>query len=190
MQVTIKDNDKVWFAFSTEDDMSDSAPSEATNRENVPFRVINKENGEIAFFSDCVPGADMFLYDDEFWNREITPDSIVADMIPEIGKRFEENKLVVKDRWQTAMVISQGNRIFDVSACGVYRETDMACHGVNARHAYARLKTTEGKDTIERIKDVFLFQEDVNRRKYFPIVVVDNESCEMHVIEKENAICH
>lgn len=189
MLISINDNGKIWFAFATENDMTELAPSEATNRENIPFKVIDKDKGEIAFFSECKPCADMLLYDDKFWQREITPKSIICDMIPDMDQRFNDNNFVVMGRWMTTLTISQKDRMFDVSPEGLYRETNVACHGYGVEAAYARLAASKGKSALERLKDVFEFWGRVKRCDYFPIVVIDNESCEMQVVNKEDCVC-
>lgn len=174
MIIAIKEQDGVVLGYTNADSWNKLALQDYVDEENVAIRF--SKNGTAFAFSGMDGLSDALCYDDEFLNLEITPRSIVRDVIPYIKAKMKAiNKpLAENGSWGNALVISDGTHIYDISPkFGFFEADEYVCHGYHRGLIQSVLSSTVGLPAEERIVKVAQFSSDTTKENLFPLVIVD-----------------
>lgn len=177
MIIAIKEKDRVVVAFSNTDYWNGLAEQDYVDQENVAIKFTEKEKA-FAFAKSDVR-ADTLVFDDDFLNLEITPKTIIKDVIPYIKKRLEEIGKPLDDdgNWKNALIICDDNHIYDIDPFfGFYEADDYACHGYMVETLKSVLDATKHLSAKERILKAVRFASNSFKENFFPITITDTKN--------------
>ena len=186
MIIGIKDGEKALLAFVNERDGGRFSPQDFYDKENIPVGVVAGDEGTIYGFAHSLRSSDIFTCNQEFLSGEITPRGLICKTIPAMKKRLDEEGLVDGDDWRNCLVICQGNRVFDVDMRFLFQEnSDYVVRSYNSETMRSALEATKGLPARERVLKALAFAEDYLRIKLFPAAIVDTESRNLEIVERE-----
>jgi hypothetical protein len=125
------------------------------------------------------------LYDEELLNCEVSPKSIVKDIIPYIKERLKENDIPLDEGcWKNALVICDNEHIYDIGPKFVFREVhDFVCHGYREVDAViSALDATPSISAEQRIIKAVSFASKVYKENLFPLVITDTKDRKVKVV--------
>ena len=96
MIIAIKEKDKVVIGYSNAEAWGRLCEKDYVDEENVAIRFT--EDGKLFACADMNRRSDILLYDDEFLSKEITPKSIIREIIPYIKKKLKEFLQMVQNK--------------------------------------------------------------------------------------------
>jgi hypothetical protein len=122
----------------------------------------------------------LFIYEDDFIDADITPKSIVKEIIPYMKYKLDQNGLLVKEdgRWNNALTICCSNgRVYDIGVDFKFSEvSDYVCHGYRVDTIKSVLDATTNLSAEERIIKAVNFANKLHKENLFPIVITDTKS--------------
>ena len=187
MFIVIKEKDRVIVMSSVTDNIKRMANADMVCEDNRVIRV----NGDVIYcFSVAGRSADIFLYDDRFYEFEVSPESIVNDMIPYMYQKVRHEKDLDDKQWDNpcwdnALTIIKDNRIFDITPSFYFKEeNDFLVHGWNIEPVIGSLETTRGEDAETRIRKAVGLYRKVYYDTVYPCVVVDSKEMKLQIWEE------
>ena len=177
MIIAVKDKDKVVIGYTNTDCWSRLAEQDYVDEENVAIRF--SENGKLFAFSAMDGVSDALCFDDEFLGLEITPQSIVREVVPYIKDKMKKlNKPINSEgSWGNALVICDDEHIYDISPKFNFCEADdYVCHGFRVDIIKSVLDSTVGMPAKERILQAVQFVSAIHKESMFPLVITDTKS--------------
>ena len=190
MIIAIKDNDKVVVAYSNNDVYEKMEEKDSVDQENVAMRVL--ENGNVFGFVKMGCTTDMFIYDDEFLTKDITPNYILREVIPYMKKKMSQNykPYTEKNGMNNAMLICTSDRIFEIgNHMTLFEKESFACASWNHEEVLISvLDETEGLSAKERICKALDFVSKKYRSNFYPCVITDTKSKKVEVVANSDAI--
>lgn len=129
MIIAIKEKNKVVIGYTNLDTWDRLANTDYVDEENLAIRF--SKLGKVFACSDMDRRSDILLYDEELLNLEVSPKSIVKDIIPYIKERLKENDIPIdKGDWKNALVICDNEHVYDIGPKFAFREVnDFVVHG-------------------------------------------------------------
>ena len=185
MIIAIKDKDRVVIGYSLTDCWGKLAESDYVDTENFAIRF--SESGKVFACADMNRISDILLFDDDLINMEITPKTIVQDMIPYIKQRLKENDNPVDKEgcWRNALLICDNEHIYDIGPkFGFCEAKDYICHGYRVETIISVLDQTENLSPEERIIKALSFTCKLQKESWFPLVITDTKTKQFKFIYK------
>jgi hypothetical protein len=185
--IAIKEKDRVVVGYSNTDYWDKLTDADYVDEENVPIKFT--EDGTLISFAKMDRSTDIFMYDDEFLNHEITSKSIIRDVIPYMKNTLEKNNKPLDDegRWNNALVICRDDKIYDLDTRFVFRESDdYICHAFSYELIQSVLDGTIGLPAEERILKAVSFVNKIKKENLFPLVIVDTKTKQFKHIMTED----
>ena len=182
MIIAIKDKDKVVLGYLNADHWSSLAENDYVDEENVAIKFA--KSGKTFALCESDRRADLLLYEDSFLDIDITPKSIVNEVIPYIKCQLKENDIPIKNGcWGNALIICDNEHLYDVNTTFGFREIeDYVCHGYHVSVAKSVLDATTHLPAEERIIATVKFVEKICKEKLFPMVITDTKSKQFKTI--------
>ena len=177
MIIAIKDKDRVVVACSTVDSLDGISDLDYVDEENVALKF--SQTGKAFGLAIMDRRSDMLLYDEVFMGLEITPKTIVKDVIPYIQCELKENDKPVDEdgSWQNALVICDNEHIYDIDPkFGFSEAEDYVCHGYRVESLKSVLDATRHLPAEERIIRAVNFANKLHKENLFPLVITDTKS--------------
>ena len=177
MIIAIKDKDRVVMACSNTDSLDGLTDMDYVDEENVAIKF--SKSGKVFGFANMDRRSDMLLYDDVFMGLDITPQTIVKDVIPYIKCELKENDIPIAEdgNWQNALIICDNEHIYDIDPTfGFYEADDYVCHGYRVETLKSVLDATIGLPAEERILKAVSFASKLHKENLFPIVITDTKN--------------
>ena len=152
-----------------------------TNKDNVDeenLAIKFPKTGKVFACAEMNRRSDILLYDDEFLRKEITPKSIIREIIPCIKKKLKENDQALDEgRWKNALIICDNERLYDIDPLfGLYEADDYVCHGYRVETLKCVLDETTELSAEERIMKAIIFVSELHKESMFPIIITDTKS--------------
>ena len=158
MLIAIKENDTVIIGYTLREFYRNLTDSDCKERENIP--VYFTKSGAVFAFSSPYYATDELAFDDDFTSIEITPSSIIGEVVPFVKEKYKNNEEVInkKGNWCNEMVIVKDGRIFGIStAFEVLEFENSVCFGKRERAVSALLDGTKGLSAKERMQKCINF---------------------------------
>ena len=177
MIIAIKDKDRVVIGYTLADSWGKLTNSDYVDEENFAIRF--SKSGKVFACSDMNRSSDILLFDDEFVNMEVTPQTIVRAMIPYMRGSLNENGAPVDKEgfWKNALLICDDEHIYDVGPHFDFREVDdFICRGYGYEHVTSALDATAHLAPEERILNAVNFTSKVRKESLFPLVITDTKT--------------
>ena len=177
MIIAIKEKDKVVVGLSNNDGWVGFPNSDYIDPENVAIKF--SDSGKLFACADMNRRSDILLYDEEFLNKEITPKTIVRDIIPYIEKQLVKNDKPLDDdgRWRNALIICDNENLYDIDPMlGFYEADDYVCHGYRVEPLKSVLDETTNLSAEERIIKAVTFISELFKESLFPLIITDTKS--------------
>ena len=187
MLIAVKDKDRVVVMSTITDVIRQMSSVDMVCEDN---RLIKIKDGVIYCFTSFGHIADIFLCDDKLYEFEVSPESIVKDIIPYMYKKVRHEKGFDDKPWDepnlhNALTIIKDNRIFDITPTFYFKEeNDFLIHGWNVEHIIGSLETTRGEDAEIRIGKALDLYYKINLESLRPCIVLDSKSMKLQVWEK------
>lgn len=183
MIIAIKEKDKVVIGYTNLDSWGRLTNKDYVDEENLAIKF--SKTGKVFACSDMNRRSDILLYDDELLNCEVSPKSIVRDIIPYIKERLNENDIPIdKGDWKNALVICDNEHIYDIGPKFAFREVhDFVCHGYReAETIISVLDATPSISAEQRIIKAVSFASKMYKENLFPIVITDTKDGKLKVV--------
>ena len=182
MIIAIKEKDKVVIGYSNAEAWGRLSEKDYVDEENVAIKF--SEDGKLFACAEMNRRSDILLYDDEFLSKEITPKSIVREVIPYIKRKLEENDQALDEgRWKNALIICDNDKLYDVDPLFEFCEADdYVCYGYCVGTLKSALDETKELSAEERIMKAIIFASELHKESMFPIVITDTKSREFKYI--------
>lgn len=177
MIIAIKEEDKVVVGYTNCETWGSLGEEDYVDEENLGIRF--SKDGVLFGFEEMGVRSDIFLYDDEFMEEEITPKTVVREIIPYIKQRLEDNCLSLdkNGEWKNTLIICKDNHIYDIDRNFGFSEIDdYIAHGYKAETAISILDQTAGLSAKERILKVMEVIGRLTKMDLFPMVITDTKS--------------
>lgn len=177
MIIAIKEKDRIVVGYSNTDTWSCPADKDYIDEENVAIRF--SKDGKL--FACCITNrcSDIFLYDENFINAEITPKNITRNIIPRMKKKLQENHRPPDEdgQWENALVICDGCHLYDIDPLfGFCEADDYVCHGSRVEALKSVLDGTTTLSAEGRILRAVKFTSRFYKESLFPIVITDTKT--------------
>jgi hypothetical protein len=174
--IAIKEKDRVVVGQTICDTNLKLNEADCANEENVPLKF----NSQGTLFACFAVGrrSDVLLYDDDFLEMEITPKTIVKEIIPLIKKKMSDSvKPLDNGKWKNCLIICDNEHIFDIDNNLYFSEiTDYVCHGCSTDEVISVLDLTTSEQAEDRIIKAVSFAGKVCNENLFPIVIADTKT--------------
>ena len=184
MIIAIKEKDKVVIGYTNLDTWDRLANTDYVDEENLAIKC--SKSGKVFACSDMDRRSDILLYGEELSNLDISPKSIVKDIIPYIKERLKENDLPIDENgsWKNALVICDNEHIYDIGPKFAFREVnDFVVHGYKEVDAViSALDATPSISSEKRIVNSISFASKFYRKNLFPIVITDTKDGKLKVV--------
>ena len=186
MIIAIKEKDKIVVGYTNLDTWALFDKKDCVDPENVAIKFA--ENGDLYAFSSMGIRADVFLYDDNFFNIEVSAKNVVKEIIPYLKNSLSKNDIPVeKGCWENALIICKDNRIYDINPYFKFKEIDdYICHGFQTGILKSVLDETKNLPSEERIIKAIKFCGEIRNENFFPIVITDTQSKLFKVVNGED----
>ena len=184
MIIAIKEKDKVVIGYSNLDSWCSLTNKDYVDEENLAIKFSNTDKMFVC--SDMNRRSDVLLYDEELLNCEVSPKSIVRDIIPYIKERLKENDLYIDENsgWKNTLTICDNEHIYDIGPKFAFREVhDFVCHGY--REAETIISVLDAMSSIsaeQRIVKAVSFASKIYKENLFPLVITDTKDRKLKVI--------
>ena len=186
MIIAIKEKDKIVVGYTNADVWTALTDSDYVDLENVAIKFT--ENGDLYGFINMGRKSDILLYDDKFFDIEVSAKNVVREIIPYIKESLRKNDIPIeKGCWGNALIICKDNNIYDVNPYFKFKEVnDYICHGAFVGYLSSVLDNTTDLPSEERIIKAFKYTGKVNKENFFPIVITDTKSKQFKVVNGED----
>lgn len=176
MIIAIKEKDKVVIGYSNAESLDRLSEKDYVDEENVAIKF--SEDGKLFACAEMNRRSDILLYDEEFLRKEITPKSIIREIIPYIKRKLKENDQALDEgHWKNALVICDNNKLYDIDPLfGFYEADDYICHGYRVETLKCVLDETTEMSAEERIMKAIIFESEFHKESMFPIIITDTKS--------------
>ena len=183
MIIAIKEKDKVMIGYTNLDSWGRLTNRDYADEENLAIKF--SKTGKVFACPNMNRRSDILLYDDELLNLDVTPKSVVKEMIPYIKERLKENDIPIdKGDWKNALVICDNEHIYDIGPKFAFREVhDFVCHGYREVDAIISvLDTTSSMSAEQRIIKAVSFASKAYKENLFPLVITDTKDRKVKVV--------
>ena len=183
MIIAIKEKDKVVIGYTNLDSWGRLTNKDYVDEENLAIKF--SKTGKVFACPNMNRRSDILLYDDELLNLDVSPKSVVKEIIPYIKERLNENDIPIdKGDWKNALVICDNEHIYDIGPKFAFREAhDFICHGYReAETIISVLDATPSISAEQRIIKAVSFASKVYKENLFPIVITDTKEGKLKVI--------
>jgi hypothetical protein len=181
--IAIKEKDKVVIGYTNLDSWDRLANEDYVDEENLAIKF--SKSGNVFVCSDMNRRSDILLYDDELLNLDISPKSIVKEIIPYIKERMAENAIPIDEgAWKNALVICDNEHIYDIGPKFAFREIhDFVCHGYREVDAIISvLDATSSMSAEQRIIKAVSCASKAYEENLFPLVITDTQERKLKII--------
>lgn len=182
MIIAIKEGDRVVIGHSITD-WCRFTDKDYVDEENLAIKFSN--TGKVFACADMNRRSDILLYDDELLNFEVSPKSVVKEIIPYVKDRLKENDIPIdKGNWENSLVICDNEHIYDVGPSFEFREVhDFVCHGYREVDAIISvLDATPNISAEKRIIKAVSFASEIHKQNLFPLVITDTKEKALKII--------
>lgn len=186
MIIAIKEKDRVVVAFSNTDSWKGLTDSDYIDQENLGIR-FSKEGNLFGFAKMCSV-SDLFLYDEDFIQNEISPNNIVKNIIPYVKTKLNKNKkAITDDNWQNALILCNNEHIYGIdTGFGFYESKNYTCHGYTfVETINSVLDLTVNLPAEQRILTAINFAIKQHKASLYPLVMVDTKTKDYKYFYKE-----
>ena len=176
MIIAIKQEDKTIVAFSNCDAYAYFTEKDLVDDDNIALKF---SGDKLIGFADMDRRSDIFFYDKDFLNMEITPKNLVREVVPYVKQKLKDNDKPIDDNgnWGNAIVFCQDNHIYGIDPYfGVYEADDYVCHGYRIEAVRSCLDQTKGLPAEERILKAIDFSCKLKRENLYPLVIADTST--------------
>lgn len=183
MIIAIKEKDKVVIGYTNLDSWGRLTNKDYVDEENLAIKF--SKTGKVFACPNMNRRSDILLYDDQLLNLDVSPKSVVKEMIPYIKERLKENDIPIdKGDWKNALVICDNEHIYDIGPKFAFREVhDFVCHGYReAETVISVLDATSSISTEQRIIKAVSFASKIYKENLFPLVITDTKDGKLKVI--------
>ena len=183
MIIAIKEKDKVVIGYTNLDSWGRLTNKDYVDEENLAIKF--SKTGKVFACPNMNRRSDILLYDDELLNLDVSPKSVVKEIIPYIKERLNENDIPIdKGDWKNALVICDNEHIYDIGPKFAFREVhDFVCHGYREVDAViSALDATPSMSAEQRIIKAVSFASKVYKENLFPIVITDTKDGKLKVV--------
>ena len=185
MIIAIKEKDKVVIGYTNLDSWGRLTNKDYVDEENLAIKF--SKTGKVFACPNMNRRSDILLYDDELLNLDVSPKSVVKEIIPYIKERLNENDIPIdKGDWKNALVICDNEHIYDIGPKFAFREVhDFVCHGYREiETVISVLDATSSISTEQRIIKAVSFASKIYKENLFPLVITDTKEGKLKVIYK------
>lgn len=183
MIIAIKEKDKVVIGYTNLDSWGRLTNKDYVDEENLAIKF--SKTGKVFACPNMNRRSDILLYDDELLNLDVSPKSVVKEIIPYIKERLNENDIPIdKGDWKNALVICDNEHIYDIGPKFAFREVhDFVCHGYReAETIISVLDATSSISAEQRIIKAVGFASKVYKENLFPLVITDTKDGKLKVV--------
>ena len=183
MIIAIKEKDKVVIGYTNLDSWGRLTNKDYVDEENLAIKF--SKTGKVFACPNMNRRSDILLYDDELLNLDVSPKSVVKEIIPYIKERLNENDIPIdKGDWKNALVICDNEHIYDIGPKFAFREAhDFICHGYReAETIISVLDATPSISAEQRIIKAVSFASKMYKENLFPIVITDTKDGKLKVV--------
>lgn len=183
MIIAIKEKDKVVIGYTNLDIWDRLTNKDYVDEENLAIKF--SKTGKVFACPNMNRRSDILLYDDELLNLDVSPKSVVKEIIPYIKERLNENDIPIdKGDWKNALVICDNEHIYDIGPKFAFREVhDFVCHGYReAETVISVLDATPSISAEQRIIKAVSFASKVYKENLFPLVITDTKDRKIKVV--------
>lgn len=183
MIIAIKEKDKVVIGYTNLDIWDRLTNKDYVDEENLAIKF--SKTGKVFACPNMNRRSDILLYDDELLNLDVSPKSVVKEIIPYIKERLNENDIPIdKGDWKNALVICDNEHVYDIGPKFAFREVhDFVCHGYReAETVISVLDATPSISAEQRIIKAVSFASKVYKENLFPLVITDTKDGKLKVI--------
>ena len=183
MIIAIKEKDKVVIGYTNLDSWGRLTNKDYVDEENLAIKF--SKTGKVFACPNMNRRSDILLYDDELLNLDVSPKSVVKEIIPYIKERLNENDIPIdKGDWKNALVICDNEHIYDIGPKFAFREVhDFVCHGYReAETIISVLDATPSISAEQRIIKAVSFASKMYKENLFPIVITDTKDGKLKVV--------
>lgn len=183
MIIAIKEKDKVVIGYTNLDFWGRLTNKDYVDEENLAIKF--SKTGKVFACPNMNRRSDILLYDEELLNLDVSPKSVVKEMIPYIKERLNENDIPIdKGDWKNALVICDNEHIYDIGPKFAFREVhDFVCHGYReAETVISVLDATPSISAEQRMIKAVSFASKVYKENLFPIVITDTKDGKLKVV--------
>ena len=183
MIIAIKEKDKVVIGYTNLDSWGRLTNKDYVDEENLAIKF--SKTGKVFACPNMNRRSDILLYDDQLLNLDVSPKSVVKEIIPYIKERLNENDIPIdKGDWKNALVICDNEHIYDIGPKFAFREAhDFICHGYReAETIISVLDATPSISAEQRIIKAVSFASKMYKENLFPIVITDTKDGKLKVV--------
>ena len=183
MIIAIKEKDKVVIGYTNLDSWCRLTNKDYIDEENLAIKF--SEAGKVFACPDMNRRSDILLYDDELLNLDVSPKSVVKEIIPYIKERLKENDMPIdKGDWKNALVICDNEHLYDIGPKFAFREVhDFVCHGYREVDVVISvLDEVSHLPAEERIVKAVSFVGKLYKENLFPIVITNTKDRKIKVV--------
>lgn len=183
MIIAIKEKDKVVIGYSNTENWGKLANEDYIDEENVAIKFTT--TGYLFACADMNRRSDILLYDNDLLNMEITPKSVIKDVIPYIKNKLRENDKPLDEdrRWKNALIICNNDKLYDIDPLfGLYDVDDYVCHGYRVETIKSVLDDTIRLSAEERILRAVNFASKLHKESMFPLIITDTQEKQFKII--------
>ena len=183
MIIAIKEKDKVVIGYTNLDTWGRLTNKDYVDEENLAIKF--SKTGKVFACPNMNRRSDILLYDDELLNLDVSPKSVVKEIIPYIKELLNENDIPIdKGDWKNALVICDNEHIYDIGPKFAFREAqDFICHGYReAETIISVLDATPSISAEQRIIKAVSFASKIYKENLFPLVITDTKDGKLKVI--------
>lgn len=183
MIIAIKEKDKVVIGYTNLDSWGRLTNKDYVDEENLAIKF--SKTGKVFACPNMNRSSDILLYDDELLNLDVSPKSVVKEIILYIKERLNENDIPIdKGDWKNALVICDNEHIYDIGPKFAFREVhDFVCHGYReAETIISVLDATSSISAEQRIIKAVSFASKIYKENLFPLVITDTKDGKLKVI--------
>lgn len=191
MIVGIVEDGHTVLAYSFNDNRSVAAPDDRTLADNVHLYALPAIPGGILGFACDDISADVvrWVIAEEWKDLSVATINNAKESIFQAMKKYG----TTEDSIDNAFIVAQEGtgELIGFSASGVVRKVDdYFCYGCGDEKEFslARLKRTVGMPAEARITDLFDFLGKFRKEDYYPVALMDTQSCALKMIGKGGSV--
>ncbi len=189
MIITIKEKDNVVLAYSNLNIVGYfNSDDDYVEEDNMALKV--NKSGQILAFANLDRISQALIYDDHFLSIEITPQSLVRQVIPYIKNKIKQCKIPLKNStdWENSLTVITENHIYDLTPKYVFTEiNDYVYHGYRGSFKNV-LEQTKNLPSRQRILNTITFCGKIDKNILFPLVITDAKTKKIIKCFKEEDI--
>lgn len=185
MIIAIKEQDKVVVGYTNTDKWARLTDKDYLDQENCAIRFT--ENGTLFACPIMDRTSDLLLYNDELLGKEITPKTIVREIIPKIKELLKQNNRPIEEdgNWKNALYICNNEHLYHIDTHFRFSEVeDYMCNGYCVETLKSVLDDTIGLPAKERIIKAVSFASKLHKENLFPLIITDTKTKQFKYIFK------